>query len=143
VIFGFSGDLGSDSDTTVFRTSSGDTTVGENDRWAVSCEDLDEDGCANTAGEPARDPEIAHIFQARNNGQLDGVALSDGGEDVSADYAGILVGPGEAKSVMYVVHLAATPRAAVRAAKAIDRDPAGYGVFQGMSKNERRFTRNF
>ena len=143
VIYGFTGDMGSDTDTTISRTSSGDRTATQNDRWLVSCEDLDSDGCGDTAGEQVRDPEVVQVFQGRNNGQLDAITFADGDEDWTADYAGILVGPGEAKSVMYVVGMAATPGKAVRIAKAIDRDPAGYGIFKGMSKNERKFTRNF
>lgn len=144
VIISFENDVGSDDDTKVFRTSSGDTQVTENDRWAITCEDLDGDGCTNTAGEARRDPELLHVFQSRRrSGQLDGVDLEAGAGDYDTDYAGILVGPNEAKSVMYFVQLAKTVGAARRAAKAIDENPGRYGVFEGMSRNERKFTRNF
>ena len=144
VIYSFANDLGSDDNTKVFRTSSGDNVVTESDRWAITCEDPDGDGCTNVAGEAGRDPEILHVFQSRRRtGQLDGVDLESGDGDYDTDYAGVLIGPDEAKSVMYVVHLAKSVGAARRAAKAIDKNPARYGLFEGMSKSERKFTRNF
>jgi hypothetical protein len=142
-IFSVGGNLGADSGMRVARSSSGDATVNTNDRWAVSCEDNDDDGCADVAGEGLRDPELAHILQARGANQLDAIALETDTDDVEATYQGIIVEAGKTKSVMYIVHLARTVKAAVKAAKAIDRNPARYGVFQGMSKNERKLTRNF
>jgi amidase len=54
----FGGNLGSDSDTTLSRTSSGDTTLTTGDFWAITFENAD----LNPAGPVQNDPVVGVLF---------------------------------------------------------------------------------
>lgn len=54
IVFSLLGDLGSDGDTAVFSTSSGDAFVSPEDSWAISFQDRDES--------PPSDPVIIHVL---------------------------------------------------------------------------------
>jgi hypothetical protein len=86
--FLFDGDLGSDSDTNVDRSSSGDQTVDGADIWATSCEDVDADGCLDTKGEKFRDPELAHNWERKGKKpkSADQVVLADGNGDFNVSF---------------------------------------------------------
>jgi hypothetical protein len=88
IAFLFDGDLGSDSDTNVDRSSSGDQTVDGADVWATSCEDLDADGCLDTKGEKFRDPELAHNWERKGKKpkSADQVVLADGNGDFNVSF---------------------------------------------------------
>ena len=133
------GDLGSDSDTDVDRTSSGDSTAAANDIWATSCEDIDDDGCANVAGEAIRDPEIAQNWEHPSGSEsIDDITFADDDGNVSLDYDDVEIGPGKTVAFMHVVTIGTRIRSVRKAAARIAAKPSKAGVFRGLSKKERK-----
>lgn len=145
VDFGWDGDLGSDGGTRVAKSSSGDATATAGDRWATSCEDDEGDGCAKTVGDDVdRDPELAHNWRGKGApASPSAVILATGDGDFDVTFANVTIGPGKTVAFMQVVSLAPKIKAANRAAQAIDRNPAKYGVFKALSKKERKRLRNW
>jgi hypothetical protein len=139
------GDLGSDSDTVVNRTSSGDATPDATDRWAVSCEDTKADGCAAVGGGQAvRDPELANNWEGPGAAEsADVVVVAPGNGDYNVTFQGVTVPAGKTVAFMEVGTLATTIKRARHAANQADGDPAAYGVFRDLSKRERKRVRNW
>ena len=69
----FGGNLGSDSDTTLSRTSSGDSTLTLGDHWAITIEN----GLLNPAGPAENDPVVGVLFG--NTSVLQGFASDEDG----------------------------------------------------------------
>jgi hypothetical protein len=140
------GGVGSGSSTTVATTSSGDISMNQGDRWGVSCDDPDGDGCGDTEGEFDRAPEIAHVFEGKGSKkhsadlvfdpELTDGALHFGFDDVT-------VGPNKTVTFMQIVVLGRSVKSARQAAKAIDKNAEKYGVFKGMSRSEKRKIQNW
>lgn len=139
--FGFDGNLGSDTATTIGRSSSGNGTVDAGDVWATSCEDAEVDGCANQTV-VNRDPEIAHSWErkGRKRESADEVVL-DAASDFDVTFEDVRLRPGQSKSFMQIVHLAHNIRVANRLAKKVERGPKY--LFAGLSKKERRRIQNW
>jgi RTX calcium-binding nonapeptide repeat (4 copies) len=131
------GNLGSDSDTEVRLTSSGDTTVAVGDAWAVS----------DDSGEipPERDdPTLLHVWDGSTPGApqaLSAVSWSSSGDDGPQFDWSVTVPPGSTFVFMHVVgqrsgFSIAAADAPILAAGAPD-------VFVGMSADERAALRNW
>lgn len=80
VVFG--GDLGSDSETTIARTSSGDAVLTALDSWSVTIENA----ASNPAG-PAQNDPIVGVLYGRN-AALQGFADSNGGDIFTNSWSG-------------------------------------------------------
>jgi hypothetical protein len=132
--FGWDGDLGSDSDTNVANTSSGDALVAANDRWATSCDDTDADGCGNVAGEAFRDLEVASNWERKGQKKesADVVVLADGDSNFDVTFEDITLQPGKTKVFMEIVHVAKTIKSANRAARKTEGGP-GF-AFAGLKQ---------
>jgi hypothetical protein len=137
--------LGSDAETIVAGSSSGNASVNGADRWGTSCEDLDADGCADVAEEEFRDPEIALNWERPRgpHDSADSVVYEDANESPTVGFANVRVKAGKSVSYLQITSLAFTPGAARRAARAIGRDPQGLGVFRDISDRERARIRNW
>lgn len=137
--------LGSDADTIVAASSSGDANVNAADRWGASCEDLDADGCADVADEEFRDPELALNWERQRgpHDSADSVVYEDANEAATVGFEDVRIKPGKTVTYLQTTSLAFTPRAARRQARAIGRDPQGLGVFRGLSTRERARNSNW
>ncbi|MSO41669.1 MAG: hypothetical protein EXQ70_07250 [Solirubrobacterales bacterium] len=143
--FGWDGNLGSDGDTIVDRSSSGNATADAADRWATSCDDGDADGCANVAGEARRDPELAHNWEAKSgkSDSADAVVLASGDGNFDVSFTGVTIQPGQTVAYMEIVTLAQNVQLARSVAQRADSKPGKYGVFRGLSKKEQKQLRNW
>ena len=124
-------------------TSSGNAIIDAADRWAVSCIDPDGDGCANVVGEGDRAAELTHSFEGPAAEESPAVTLADNSNDFQVAISDVTLPAGKAKAYMEVVSLSRDVIQAQTAAAAIDADPAGYGVFAGLSKREQKRLRNW
>jgi hypothetical protein len=131
------------SDRTIDRTSSGDKVGDAADIWATECQDVDADGCQNTKGESVRAPELALVWERKGKKakSADLVDLAAGKADVT--FQSVDVKPGKTIALMEVTVLANNIDDANKAAKQASADPAGYGLFRGLSQAEKRKLRNF
>jgi hypothetical protein len=136
----FDGDLGSDSNTKVAASSAGAVAVTPRDSWATSCEDGDDDGCANVKGELIRDPELAHNWQRRGSAEekADVIVLANGASGFDVTFEDVEIEPGRTVSLMEVVSIHRRIGSANDTAAKIVKDPAGFGVFRGLSKTQRK-----
>jgi hypothetical protein len=144
--FAWDGDLGSDSSTVVGTTSSGDPSMNQGDRWGTTCEDGDGDGCANVAGEAERDTELAHNWEGKGSKKHSADLVFDPeltGANVRFQFDDVTIGAGKKVTFMQIVSIAPSIKQANRAAKAIDKNPARYGAFAGLSKQERERLQNW
>jgi hypothetical protein len=134
------GDLGSDSETKVARSSSGNATVNAGDAWATTCEDLDGDGCGDAKGEPFRSPELVHSWQRQGKARekADVVSLVSTSEGFETEFLEVKVGAGKTVALLHVVSLHKNIKRANEAAAKIGKDPAGYGVFRGLNDTQRK-----
>ena len=140
--FAFDGDLGSDSSTSVARSSSGNSSVNAGDLWATSCEDAGADGCANQ-DVISRDPEIAHNWErkGKKRDSADEVVLADGDGDFDVAFDDVRLKPGKSKSFMLIVQLARNIKAANKLVKQVADGPRY--LFAGLSKKERKRIQNW
>jgi hypothetical protein len=135
------GDVGSDANTTIVQTSSGDTTLGTNDRWATSWDTF------LTTGNESGDPQVGHNWDANVDGDLDRadvVQLFDrpdtgdphegGADDFCFTYSNITVQPGQTVTYMFVGVLATTRAQANDRASIIGLQQGD--VFAGLSSEE-------
>lgn len=76
----FGGNLGSDSDTTLSRTSSGDTTLTTGDYWAITFENAD----LNPAGPVQNDPVVGVLFG--NTSILQAIASDENGSIFTSNW---------------------------------------------------------
>lgn len=84
--------LGSDSDTTIVTTSSGDTTVTTADDWVTSMEDF--------SGSTSGDPRLGHVLQGPGApSPLTAVTFTDGDDGPTWSYT-FIVDPGETVAIM-------------------------------------------
>lgn len=119
--------LGSDSNTTVDQTSSGDSTAGPTDRWVSSYEDYD----------GVRDPRLGHVyFGAGAAVTLNSLYFVDGDDNPEWEYDTFSLAPGETAIIASFVtgqpnrsaaaaqaaRLATLPAAAVQCIDAADQD---------------------
>lgn len=144
--FAWDGDLGSNGSTVVGTSTSNDSSMNQGDRWGSTCEDDDSDGCGDAAGESSRDPELAHNWEGKGKKKHSAdlvfdPELNDG--DVLFQFDDVTIGAGKTVTFMQIVSLATSIKAANRAARAIDRKPTRYGVFAGLSKQERKRLQNW
>jgi hypothetical protein len=139
--FAFDGDLGSDTATTIARTSSGDSAVTGGDRWATSCQDDEDDGCANQET-VSRDPELAHNWERKGKKEdgADEVLLADDG-DFDVTFEDVRLGPGRSKSYVLIVQMARKIGTANKQVKAVEDGPRH--LFGGLSKKERKRIQNW
>jgi hypothetical protein len=131
--------LGSDAETIVAGSSSGDANVNGADRWGTSCEDLDADGCGDVAEEEYRDPEIALNWERQRgpHDSADSVVYEDANEAPTVGFENVRIKPGRVVSYVAITSLAFTPAGAKQTARRIGRDPQGLGVLRGLSVRER------
>lgn len=143
--FAWDGDLGSDSSTAVHRTSSGDQTADAVDRWAVTCEDDDSNGCVNVTDDSDRDPELANHWEGKGQKRhsADLVTLADGAGNFDVEFSDVTIGAGKTVTFLQVVRLAPTIGVANRAARAIDKSAKKAGVFAKLSKRELKRLQNW
>lgn len=128
---------GAGDDTNVDRTSSGDGTAVAKDAWATSCDDPDGDGCVNIKGERLRAPEFAHSWEVRRGKHESADEVDFSGDTLRVEFTDVTIGPGKTKSFAQLLTMALNIRTARRAAARAAKDPAGYGVFRGLSKKEK------
>ncbi|MEO1148821.1 MAG: DUF4347 domain-containing protein [Cyanobacteria bacterium J06638_22] len=97
ITFGLEGNLGSDSNTTISTTSSGDALVDTDDRWAISFED---------SGSP--DPVITHVLYGPDAEVATSTAtLVDGDDDYLFEYS-VTVPANSTRSLMFFNELTPT-----------------------------------
>jgi len=119
--------LGSDSDTVVDQTSSGDSTAGPNDLWVSSYEDYD----------GQRDPRLGHVFFGAGGAVgLASLTFVDGDDTPAWTYETFSLAPGETAIIASFVtgqpnrtdaatqaaRLATLPATAVQCIDTADRD---------------------
>jgi hypothetical protein len=140
VDFGLLGNnLGSDSNTRIARSSSGDATVTAGDSWATTCEDLKGNGCTNVKGERVRDPEIAHNWERQGNKQegADVVTFANGDDDTEVVFQGVTIPAGRTVAFMDILTLSRNIKRANSAADLTARKPGKAGAFRELSKTRR------
>ena len=131
------GELGSDAETLIFRSSNGTKAVNAADRWSVSCEDFPDDDTCRKSGPVSHDPDLANNWErdGAKAESADSVVLDDTDAfDVAFD--DVTIPGGERISFMQLVTMAKRPTVALRAARQAGTDPAGYGALRGMSGAE-------
>jgi hypothetical protein len=140
VDFGLKGDnLGSDTDTLVGRTASGDANATVGDSWATTCEDLKDNGCRNVTGERVRDPEIAHNWerQGAKREKADVVTFTNGSDDTEVVFQGVTIPAGKTVAFMEILTLSPTIKEANSAANLTGRKPGKAGAFRELSTTRR------
>lgn len=138
----WTGNLGSDSSTEVGTTSSGDASVDAGDTWATTCEDNENDGCADEAN--PGDPDLSHNWERDGDNKAlsaDDVTLS--GDQLTVDFDNVAIKPGQTVSFLHVSSLALSIDKANKNAERIGGDPGSFGVFDGLSDQERKRTLNW
>lgn len=104
------GDLGSDSNTTLTATGSGDLNITTADAWALTIENSSFD----PAG-PATDPPVGYVFQnpatgiynrtgEYYGGPFDTTWSGDGNEYISFVFGTIILNPGDSVSLAYFLY---------------------------------------
>lgn len=104
------GNLGSDSNTTVAATSSGDLSITAADAWALTIEN----GSFDSAG-PATDPPVGYVFQDPASGWSQGVGdyfsipfdtpwPGNGNDDPAFVFGTVVLAPGESVSLAYFLY---------------------------------------
>lgn len=144
--FAWHGNLGADSDTVVGATSSGDISMNQGDRWGTTCDDPDADGCGDVEAEAERRPEIAQNFEGKGSKPHSADLVFDpelNGGETFIEFQDVTIAAGKTVTFMQVVSVALSPKAARQAAKAIDENPARYGVFAGLSEKEKNRLQNW
>lgn len=126
--------LGSDSDTTVVTTSSGDNVAGTDDYWAISDD-------ADPAGD---DNALIHEWDGDGGAdRVDSVYLEDTKSAFQAKWNGVTVAPGETAIYMFVVAQRTNRTDAPAAAADIAQSGPGEDVYAGISDVEQREIRNW
>jgi hypothetical protein len=133
----FGGNLGSDSDTFIFATSSGDAAVTLDDRWAVS---------NDSDGDPAEerfDPVVGTIWDGLAPGAAQTATTTtfvNGGDDTLFEYD-VTIPPGSTFVFLHVVVQRLTDSEGISASTELS---AGLSdVFAGMSAQELAALRNW
>lgn len=103
------GNLGSDNDTTIAATASGDLTLDVSDPWAVTIEE----GTQNPVG-PAGDPPVGYLLYGSGDTSYQGpgdsglnpfeTAWSGNGNEYLAHVYAFTLQPGETKHLLYFVY---------------------------------------
>ena len=141
VAFGLLGNnLGSDTDTRVARSSSGDATATANDTWATTCEDLKGNGCTKVRGEGVRDPEIAHNWERQGHKQegADVVTFTNDQDHTEVVFNGVTIPAGKTVAFMEILTLTRTIKQANSAGNLTARKPRRAGAFRGLSDTLRK-----
>ncbi|MEO1523296.1 MAG: DUF4347 domain-containing protein, partial [Cyanobacteria bacterium J06633_2] len=90
ITFGLDGDLGSDGNTTISTTSSGDALVGTDDRWAISFEN-----------DLTPDPVITHVLYGPDAGVSTSTAtLANGNDKYLFEYS-VTIPANSTRSLMF------------------------------------------
>ena len=108
IMVGWGGDLGSDSNTLVSDTASGDLTIDTTDAWALTIEGNDPSG-------PATDPPVGYVIQDPTTGVISSIgdysstpfdtAWPGNGDDNPAFvYGPIDLAPGQSVSLAYFLY---------------------------------------
>jgi hypothetical protein len=129
------GDLGSDSNTQVFSTSSGDATADAQDVWATTW-----DGTL-TAGVPSGDPGLGHLWQSGAFTPPDRVDVITPTEYFDEVFRRVTVAPGQTLIYMNFETQQASPAAAGTVAAGLAPEPAE--VYAGMSDADKAAVQNF
>lgn len=128
-----SNNLGSDSNTTVVTTSSGDATVTTADTWVTSFQ--------NFSGNTSSDPRIAHVIQGAGAAvPVSFINFVNGDDNPYWDYA-ITLAPGA--TTIVATFASGQPTKAAAAAKAAQLAAFGPAATQCMSAAELSQVRNF
>ncbi len=112
--------LGSDANTVIQGTSSGDATFDASDNWSVSCQqgDIPSD-CGGSPGTPigfGADPVITIAFQGQGGavrGASLGAVFQNGNDNPNERFSNIVVPAGGTRALMYLVQLSDTPAHAI------------------------------
>jgi hypothetical protein len=128
------GDLGSDSDTTVASTSSGDAIATATDNWAATW-----DGSLS-GGVPDGDPALGHVWNgaASQGDHLDTIS-SD--EKFNLIFTPVTVQPGQTLIYMQLETMQADPQTAAAKASALSAEPNE--IYAGMSAADASAVQNF
>jgi len=138
----YSGDLGSDDDTTVRSSSSGDAALTAADRWAVTSD--------HSPGGTNGDLSLAYVLDGRGAGDRADFAALVGDDDLAWRWENVTVPAGGTVAYLsYAIQQgvagsdgAAEDEAARRAALAYDANPQTQ-VFAGMTDQEIAAVRNW
>lgn len=125
--------LGSDSNTSIQATSSGDLTFDPSDNWIISCQGLSGPG---TACDLTKDPIITMAFQGPGGIRATTVDTPGNGNDnPNYRWSGITVPPGETRAVMMFVELSDTAANAEASATLFNSNStlAGTDFLTGLS----------
>ena len=125
------GDLGSDSDTSIFNSSNGDTAATPEDSWAASWDR------STTA---TADPQLAHVWEGTLPAldRLDRVSPS---EKFDLVFNQVTVQPGQTLMYLQFESMQLTPQAASDRAAAMAVEPGE--LFAGFSDADKAATQNF
>jgi hypothetical protein len=101
--------LGSDSNTKIFGSSSGDAAASTADTWVGTFQNY-------TGGGTSSDPRLGHVLRGAGDTSATEISFTDGDDNPFWDYA-LNLAPGETKSIVnYVVAANSKADAATRAA---------------------------
>jgi hypothetical protein len=127
------GDLGSDGDTTVFSSSSGDGKVTPDDIWATTWD------TSVSSGVASGDPALGHLWEGTGLGdRLDAIS-SD--QNLNLLFNQVTVQPGQTLIYMQVETQQATPEDAGTVIAALASEPAE--LYAGISDADRLAVQNF
>jgi hypothetical protein len=128
------GDLGSDSDTTAFSTSSGDQLATAADNWAATW-----DGSLS-GGVPDGDPALGHVWNgaASQGDHLDTISTD---EKFNLIFNQVTVHPGQTLIYMQLESMQATPQDAAAKAALLSTEPNE--IYAGMSAADAAAVQNF
>jgi len=124
------GDLGSDSDTQVFSTASGDALVDPQDAWASTWD-----------GSPTGDPGLGHLWQSGATPVPDRADAIRTTEYFDEQFNHVTVAPGQTLIYVNYETQQASPAAAGTVAAGVASEPAD--AFAGMSTPDLAAVQNF
>lgn len=107
--------LGSDANTLIRATSSGDAVFDSGDNWVVSCQASDRPGFCDQPGplpnnDTSKDPIITYAFQGPGGIRATsaGAAFANGNDNPNFRWSGITVPAGETRALMMFIQLSDT-----------------------------------
>lgn len=130
------GDLGSDSDTQGFSSSSGDANATPDDAWVTTW-----DGSRDGTGAPDGDPGLGHLWGTTAFSpldRLDGVVTSEYFDEL---FTSVTVAPGQTLTYMQVESQQKGPGEAGAVVAALAAEPAE--LYAGMSDADKATVQNF
>ena len=136
----FEGDYGTDGQTEVLATSSGDTVVEVGDAWAA----VDESDSEGSKIASLWDSTLAASADAADDfpeGPASAPPGGSGEDDVTVVYDEVIIGPGETVSYMHIEHVTDSRIAAQRFARAYGAGSEHF--YSGLNAAERSQLRNW